>query len=531
MKIKRSKSRALYSGLIFVLSVACFSCKKKVDQPNILFLFADDWGMYASCFADEGHPGPNDVISTPTFDRLAEGGLLFRNAFTSAPSCTPSRGALATGNHFFNCGTYVNLHGVPDEEEIARFVSLPQFPALLDSAGYHVGLAYKTLRKESLPGSHNYSKFGLPEGSCHFSERTMEAEDMKAKGEAIFAGVRKDFEACVARAQQEGRPFFFMSGPHNTHRPWIRGFGKTYWGIDPDALKGKLPAYMPDVPEIREDFADYLGECQVTDRYMREYLEVLEEKGLLENTLIIATGDNGIPGFPRGKMNCYNPGIQQGMVVHWPAGISSAGIELEDFISFIDLAPTFCEVAGIEVPDDMAGKSMLPLFSARKGGWIDPARDHVIAGRERHDMDARVGRLPYPTRVWRDRDYLFMINFRPDRWPNSALPELATGDTDQGPTVEYYKSIAEDPDYAEYVQLSYGKRPRLELYDLQKDPDCLINLALDPSFKALADEYEEKLLTKLRELGDRRVIGDGSTFDEPPFTLPNTFVHNKSTKQ
>lgn len=516
--------------LVTMLVIACASCNTSnaevSSQPNILFLFADDWGMYASCFADEAHPGPNDIIKTPGFDRLAEGGLLFRNAFTNAPSCTPSRAALATGNHFFNCGTYVNLHGIPDEEEIARFTSLPQFPALLDSAGYHVGMAYKTLRMESLPGSHNYSQFGLPEGCCHFSERTMEAEDMKAKGEAIFAAVRKDFEACISKADELGQPFFFMSGPHNTHRPWVRGFGKAYWGIEPDDLKGKLPAYMPDVPEIREDLADYLGECQVSDRYMLEYMAILGEKGLLDNTLIIATGDNGIPGFPRGKMNCYNPGIQQGMLVHWPAGISSKGLKLQDFISFIDLAPTFCEVAGLAVPEEMTGRSMLPLFAAKKSGQADPSRDHVIAGRERHDMNAREGNLPYPTRVWRDKDYLFLINFKPERWPNTALPDLAHGDTDQGPTVDYYKTITKDPAFREYIQKSYGKRPRLELYDIHKDPDCMVNLAEDPAFDKLVQDYEKKILNRLTELGDRRVTGDGSTFDNPPFTLPYTMLYN-----
>jgi arylsulfatase A-like enzyme len=297
--------------------------------------------------------------------------------------------------------------------------------------------------------------------------------------------------------------------------------------LDPDELKGKLPAYMPDVPEIREDMADYLGECQVTDRYLQEYLDVLEEQGLLENTLVIATGDNGIPGFPRGKMNCYNSGIQQGMLVHWPAGITSAGLELEDFVSFIDLAPTFCDVAGIRIPGEMRGRSMLPLFSASESGLVDPSRDHIIAGRERHDMDAREGKLPYPTRVWRDKDYLFMMNFKPDRWPNSALPELATGDTDQGPTVDFYRSVSADPSFQEYVQLSYGKRPRLELYHIKKDPDCLVNLALDPAFAGLREEYEKKLLEQLRELGDRRVTGDGSAFDQPPFTLPYTHVHQK----
>lgn len=312
----------------------------------------------------------------------------------------------------------------------------------------------------------------------------------------------------------------------------MQGSGATLWGIDPDDLAGRLPAFLPDVPVVRRDFADYLGEVQALDAYVGYLLGELERIGELDNTLVVLTGDNGIPGIPRGKGNLYDLGVAAPLIVRWADGQSRPGRIVDDFVNLMDLAPTFLEAAGIRAPATMDGRSLLPQLRADRSGVVDPSRDFVVTGRERHVTGARPGGLPYPSRAIRTRDYLYIRNFEPDRWPMGDPPagdppdgepsyealredtHAAFADLDAGPTKAWLVTHRHDPSVRPLFALTMGKRPAEELYDLRKDLDQMVNLADDPAYAEAKAELSRRLMEVLRRADDPRLV---DAFDRPPY--------------
>jgi uncharacterized sulfatase len=502
---------------------------------NVLFCFADDWGRYASAYAAvDGRPSLNQVVKTPNVDRIAREGALFRNAFVNAPSCTPCRSSLLTGRYFFNCGRGAILQGAVWDN------SIPTFPLLMHDAGYHIGKSHKVWS----PGTPADAPFG---GQKYAYEKAGNAANrystqvgrMMKDGlsstqarDKILAQVRDNFDAFLA-GRKEGQPWLYWFGPTNTHRMWIRGSGKALWGIDPESLRGKLPAFLPDVPEVREDVADYLGECQAFDAYIGVLLKQLEKAGELDNTVVVLSGDHGMPGVPHGKCNLYDHGIAVALAVRWPGG--KPGRVLDDFVSLPDLAPTFLEIGGIKPPAGIYGRSLVPLFRSEKAGQVDPDRAWVVAGRERHVAQAREGNLPYPMRALRTRDFLYVRNFAPERWPmgeprgvtDTKAPDGATlatdtfacfADMDASPTKAWLVEHRNDEKWKAYYDRAFAKRPAEELYDLRKDPDEINNVASVATYAAEKKKLAERLTKLLTDAGDPRVVEDTPKFDRPPFT-------------
>jgi uncharacterized sulfatase len=296
-----------------------------------------------------------------------------------------------------------------------------------------------------------------------------------------------------------------------------------------------MPAFLPDVHEIRQDMCDYMGEVLALDRMLGLFLKKLEAIGERDNTLIVVSGDHGIPGFPRGKCNLYNFGTEVALFAQWQ-GRAKGGRVVDDFVNLMDLAPTFLEAAGEAVPECMTGRSIVPILCSEKQGWIDPKRDHVITGRERHVAKAREGELPFPERSIRTRDYLYIRNFAPDRWPMgtpTGLDDPATepsykalenntfaafGDLDASPTKAWMVKNRKDPQWREHWKLGFEKRPGEELYDLRKDGDYMRNVAYEAAYAEVRAELAKRLMDTLKATGDPRVQGDGKTFDRPPFT-------------
>ena len=503
---------------------------------NILFIFADDWGRYASCYAGlEGRPSINDVVRTPNIDRLAREGVLFRNAFVNAPSCTPCRSSMLSGRAFFNCGRGAILHGAVWDETI------PTFPLLLRDAGYQIG---KTLKVWS-PGEPADAPFGRQQyayesagtQSRHFStaatEMIHEGMTVEQARAALVAEVRGNFDTFL-RDGQPDQPWLYFAGATTTHRKWAAESGRRLWGIDPDSLKGKLPPFLPDVPEIREDVADYLGEVQAVDAYVGVLRERLEETGQLDNTLIVCSGDHGMPGVPAGKNNLYDHGVQVALVARVPGGV--AGRVVDDFVSLPDLAPTFLEIGGVKAPEGLYGRSLVPQLTAAGGGLIDPSRTHVLTGRERHIAAAREGYLPYPSRAIRTQKYLYIRNFAPDRWPLGSPDGIigprpanplsvesdtyaAFADVDAGPTKTWMIRHRDDPTWKWLYDYAFGKRPAEELYDLRSDPHQLTNVAGRPEYADTQSDLSRRLLAELKQLGDPR-LADVVPFEQSPFTDP-----------
>ena len=509
-------------------------------RPNIVFAFADDWGRHASCYAELEPGGVNDVLKTPNIDRVAREGVLFTRAFVSAPSCTPCRSSLLSGRHFWECGRASILLGAEWD------YSIPSYPLLLEEVGYHIGYSYKVWgpgRPDDAPYGEKRTEYGEQRDRMNrFSQTVMQAvaegrpaEEVKAE---ILAESRGHFAACIDDAAEKDQPFCYWFGPTNVHRKWIQGSGQTLWDIDPDALKGKMPPYLPDEPLVREDLADYFGEVLAFDAALGQLLAELEERGELDNTLLVVSGDHGAPGFPDGKCNLYDFGSGVPLMAMWP-GECPPGRVVEDFVSLPDLTPTFLEVGDVAVPNGVSARSLLPLLRSEKSGQIDAARDAVFIGRERHVAEARPDSLPYPQRAIRTADFLLVRNFRPDRWPMGdpaghnrpdegfepfeALREdtfVAFSDVDAGPTKAEIITRREEPAIAPHYQRMVGKRPEFELYDLRTDPHQQTNVADDPDYASTRDRLTGRLMQTLRRTEDPRVFQDGRYFETAPLIVP-----------
>jgi len=442
------------------------------ERPNILFCIADDWG-----WPDAGIYG-NRVIKTPAFDRLAREGVLFENAFVSSPSCTPSRNALLTGQYHWRLEHGGNLWSTLHPK-------FPVFPLLLRDAGYAIG----HWRKAWGPG--NFRALGRQEDPVGPSYRGF-----------------KDF-----LAKRPGKqPFCFWLGAFDPHRPYKPGSGAGS-GIPVDTIVP--PADLPNHPTIRNDIADYYFEVQRFDRDVAEAIGLLEVSGELENTIIVMTGDHGMP-FPRHKCHLYDSGTHVPLAIRWGRSVK-AGRRVTDFVSLADLAPTFLDVAGVAIPQQMTARSIVPLLRSGKSGRINPRRDHVLTGRERHtvaqDPPSTGG---YPMRAIRTDGFLYIRNFAVDRWPTGG-PARNYRDCDGGPSKTFLLKNRDKPAIRPFFEMAFAKRPAEELYDLQNDPHQLKNVAAQAGFSDIRSRLSRRLLTALKASRDPRVTSGGENFDRYPY--------------
>lgn len=444
-------------------------------RPNLLLCIADDWAWpHASIYGDR-------VVRTPNFDRVAREGVLFTHAFSAAPSCTPSRAAILTGQAPHRLAEGGNLWGFLP----ARF---PVYTELLEQAGYAVGFT----RKSWGPG------------------------DFKAGGRTRNpAGAQHKSFAEFLDSVPAGRPFCFWFGSTDPHRPYERDSGLKA-GMRPEDVT--VPPYLPDVPEVRHDILDYYYEVQRFDREVGELLALLEKTGRSENTLVVVTGDNGWP-FPRSKANLYDAGTRQPLAVHWPARVKG-GRRVDDFVNLADLAPTFLEAAALKPLPEMTGRSLLGLLA---GSEKPGQRSEVFLERERH-ANVRRGNLSYPVRAVRTRDFLYIRNFRPDRWP-AGDPELyhsvgPFGDCDDSPTKQFILARREELHYRRFFELCFAKRPAEELYDLHQDPHQIQNVAGDPAYARAQQSLRTRLERWMMETGDPRATADDDRWDRYPYFGP-----------
>ncbi len=518
----------------FLALAAILSSASAAERMNILFVFADDWGRYASAYAKvDGKPSLNDIIKTPNVDRVAREGVLFKNAFVNSPSCTPCRSSLLSGRFFFNCGRGAILNGAVWDPAI------PSYPLMLRDAGYHIGKSYKVWS----PGTPADAPFGEQKYAYEKSGRmpnnfSEETEKLMAGGltaeqahTKILDQVRGNFDAFLADRKPD-QPWLYQFGTTTTHRVWTKGSGKKHWGIEPEGLKGKMPSFLPDVPEVREDVADYLGESQGVDACLGALLERIEKAGDLERTVIVVSGDHGMPGVPSGKCNLYDHGVSVSLVIRFPG--TKAGRVIDDFVRLPDLAPTFMEIGGVKPPEGLYGRSLLPLLKSEKQGVIDATRDWVITGRERHVATAREDNLPYPMRALRKPGWLYIRNFAPDRWPMGApysavgtssptQEELETStyvafpDMDASPTKAWLVLHRDEPQWKPIFDKAFAKRPAEELYDLSKDPDQIHNVAEDTAYAGQKKKLSDELMSRLKEANDPRLAAD-PIFEHSPFT-------------
>jgi arylsulfatase A-like enzyme len=440
-------------------------------RPNILLLLADNWAYpHAGAYRDP-------VAKTPVFDRLAAEGTVFTYAFAANPSCAPSRASLLTGRVTHRLGEAASLYG-PLPAEFAVY------PEALESAGYRVGFEGK----------------GWGPGVATGRKRNPAGPS--------FASFRAFLDATDA-----AKPFCFWFGSHDPHVPWDRGQAEK---ARFDAAKIRVPDHVPDHPVVREDILNYYCEVSEFDRESGEHLELLREKGLLDNTIVVMTSDNGWQ-IPRGLANCYDFGVRVPLAIRWP-GRGRKGQTSGAFVSLADLFPTFLEAAGVAA-QPVDGRSLLPILEGQERlAW-----DHMFLERERH-ANVRRGNLSYPVRGVRTRDFLYLRNLAPDRWP-AGDPELVWavgpyGDVDTAPTKSLLLDEKRPAAWSRYFDLCFGKRPAEELYDVRKDPDQTHNLAGRPEYRSVQQQLSRRVDEWMRSTGDPRAAGWTDFWDKAPYSGP-----------
>ncbi len=463
-----------------------------MKKPNILFALADD----ASHFGIYGHK----FVKTPNIDKIAEEGIIFNNAFTCNPKCAPSRACILTGRHTWQLEEACNHYGIFS----AKF---PVYPDILERNGYWVGYTgkgwapgdYKKGGFTRNPAGNEYNRFKLspPENtmisSCDYSRN--------------FA----DF----LTGKSPEKPFCFWYGCFEPHRHYAEGEGIRA-GKKPEDIS-YIPSYLPDNEIVRSDFLDYANEIDWFDLQLGKMVDLLKEKGEYENTIIIVTSDNGCP-FPRIKGQMYEQDFHMPMVACWKE-VSEGGRTAEDIINFIDIAPTILEAAGLQQERDITGKSFLDIFYGVGSGIFKQERDTAFFGRERHDL-GRKGDLGYPVRCIRDRKYLYIINFEPERWPVGD-PETWFPNCDGGPTKKEILRLFAQGDI-KYFQQCFGRRKSEELYDIISDPECIDNLADIELFKEIKTSMCNKLNDELIRTKDPRITGDENIFDSYESYCPDS---------
>ena len=453
--------------------------RAKGNMPNIVVIMGDDWSWpHAGILGDP-------VVKTPTFDRIAREGVLFENAYVSAPSCTPSRFAIVSGQYHWRLESGANLGG-------SLAANVPVYPDLFADIGYRTGFC----RKGASPSKHKF------------------------RGNDPFGARFKNFSEFFT-AQDKKMPFCFWYGAGEPHRAYD---WQASLKSDLDLKAIQVPPYLPDNETTRTDLGDYYLKVEQLDRFAGEIVETLESSGELENTIVVMAGDNGMP-FPRAKATLYDSGTRVPLAIRWGKNVKG-GRTISDFVSLTDLAPTFLEAGGLDIPKTMTGQSLMSVLA----GETTSFRKSVLTGMEQHVY-------PNSSRAIRTADFLYVRNFAPAAWPTGktkgeplhfdfkktpwpTVPGAFSYNVDPGPTKQWMRENATTGEHAELHRLAFGQRANEELYDLKSDPDQLNNVADDKAFRDTRNQLLNQLTAELRAGGDPRfALPHHASFDVRGWTV------------
>jgi len=405
------------------------------ERPNFIIFILDDLG-----WRDVGAFG-NQGVKTPNIDKLAKQGIKFNQAFLSTASCTASRASILTGLYPHQTGAK-DLHG-------AIFPRHKLLSTYLRDAGYYTASV----------------------GKWHIGEEVREQFD-----EVLAGGGPSEAENWVAvlRNRPENKPFFLWFASSDPHLPFDRSlFPERH--IASDII---VPPYIPDTPEVREEFAGYYDEIARADRFIGAVLYELEKQGEEENTVVFFLSDNGAP-VARAKINLYDSGAKTPLIIRWPETIHASQI-IESLVSAIDIAPTILSIAGLEYTQNLPGQSFLPLLK----GESSTRRKYVFAQQNNHNEAINI-------RSVRSEEYLYIKNQFPNR-PlcfGMGLRQLITLHEENRLPVEYSQCFEEN----------FSAE---ELYDVQRDTYQLNNLVNNPEMQIILQKYRVALQQWQQRHGD-----------------------------
>lgn len=502
--MKITTGRVLVACALFNLVLGCTPDRtgEAGRKPNILFVIADDQSYpHASAYGIK-------AFRTPAFDRIAGRGVLFTNAFVNAPQCSPSRAALLTGRPLWQ----LEEAGTHSSYFPKKF---PVFTRRLESSGYFVGYTGKAWG----PGNWKDSGWDMNPVGKEYNALKFDSVPHQGLSKIDYAG---NFNAFLEEKSDDA-PFFFWFGAFEPHRVYEYGSGKRASLSEGDM---EWPGFLPKTDSTVNDMLDYAAEIAWSDQQLQKIMDILENSGELDNTVIIVTADNGMP-FPYAKANLQESGIHVPLVICGPS--IPGNRKVDDLVSFLDLAPTVLGMAGMDNMEGVVGKSLLPILESDASGIVDTTRKFVLAGRERH-THARPDNLGYPARAIRTRDFLYIRNFKPDRWPAGDPPPQVSPPDAHAPDLQVvvrgYEDIDDSPtkrvmidgraQWPALFKVAFEKRPDEQLYDIRSDPWCLNDLSTDPLYASVREALNETLMAELSGQEDPRVTGHGDIFDSYP---------------
>lgn len=471
-----------------ILVIAFPGCKERqTARPNILFCIADD--------ASFPYMGPNcGWINTPAFNRVSRQGIFFENAYTPNAKSAPSRACILTGRNSWQLKEAANHYCYFPAE-------FKTYPEAFAENGYYVG----STGKGWAPGEPGMKDGKLRElaGKGWNSLKTTPPTTGISKNDYVA-----NFEEFY-KNKPAGQPFCFWYGGHEPHRPYEYASslkaGKKTSDVD------TVPPFLPDSETVRTDLLDYGFEIEYFDKQVQRMLDFLEKNGDLDNTIIIITADNGM-SFPRIKSDEYEYSNHMPLAIMWKKGIKKPGRRVSDYVSFIDFAPTFLDIAGIKWEESgmqsSPGKSLYTIFKNPK--LKEPFRDHVLIGKERHDV-GRPDDVGYPIRGIIKDGWLYLINYRSDLWP-AGNPQTGYTTVDGSPTKTEILNCRHQKEKKYLWDWSFGKRPGEELYYLKNDQYSIHNIAEIPEMQGIKADLKHMMETELIEQLDPRMFGNGDIF-------------------
>jgi len=439
-----------------------------MEQTNFLFITADDMN-----YDSPGACGCEIKDITPNIDRLAAEGIRFEHAHVTIAVCQPSRECLMTGR-------YPHRNGGEGFEPIDLDVATLQ--EVLHEAGYLNGI----LGKEShlMP----VEKF------CWDTlVRSQDMCDGKGIGRnpSLYYKHAREF---FGKAGRSGKPFFLMANSNDPHRPFAGSDQeKANWGDALPAVRKtikpaevEVPGFLPDIPEVRREVAEYFSSVHRCDESVGAVLQALKETGFHHNTLVMFLSDNGM-AFPFAKTNCYLASTKTPWIARFPGRGKPGLVDREHFISGIDFMPTILDAAGLPQIPGMDGDSFLPVLT----GHRQEGRDTVFT--EFHQTSAR---KRYPMRCVQDKKFGYIFNFWSDR-ETAFRNESQSGRTFKA----MQKAADQEQQIAHRVDFFLHRVPE-ELYHMERDPDCLNNLAHDPEYSSDLERMRNLMLGYMQQTGD-----------------------------
>lgn len=433
---------------------------------NVLLLLADDMNYNTiGCFGC-----PVDDIS-PNLDRLASEGIRFDNAHVTIAVCQPSRQSMLTGLYPHHNGA---LGFDPIREDVTTL------PEVLREHGYYNGIIGKTAH---CAPEHKFA--------WDYFRDTHNAQNCYGRSPYIYGRDAKEF---FEEAKAVGKPFFLMANSHDPHRPFAGSEDelKKFYGFHTYATRyytpeeAWVPGFLPDLPEIREELAQYYSSCHRCDETVGAVLDALEESGMADDTLVIFMSDNGM-AFPFSKANCYLNSTKTPFIARWRGHIKPGEWNRKDYIAGIDYTATILEAVGIEqeLPGD--GRSYLPLLLGKR----QEDRDKVFT-----QFNTTSRKDSYPMRCVQSQRFGYIFN----AWADGEI--CYRNESMTGLTFQAMKEAGEeDNEIAERVRF-FQYRCREEFYDFSQDPDALCNLIDDPAHQERIQEFRDCLEAEMRESGD-----------------------------